>query len=142
MRKRSDDRGIEGFTLFETLSVIAIIGIILVITIPSFSRYIDSSRLRGASNELAADIHYTRSLALSRRKTYNIDFQPDRYRIIETSTGNVVKTRTMPPGFVFASSANPRFYAWGLTDAADITISKGSKARSLVLLPNGNVSCN
>lgn len=132
----------EGFTLIEVMVVISVIGLLLTLTVPPLSRFIDSSRLIGASNDLIGDIHFTRSLATVKRRTYRIEFENNRYRIIEDSTDEVVRTRTMPQGFVIVASTDPRFFAWGLTEMANLKISKGTKTKNLILTSNGNVSSN
>jgi prepilin-type N-terminal cleavage/methylation domain-containing protein len=132
----------KGFSLLEMTWVMIIFGILVALAVPSFSRYLETSRLKGASSELIGDIHYTRSLAVARHRTYHIEFQADAYRIIETATDKVIRTRTVPVGFVFAASANPSFYAWGLTDPANITISRGERVENLSLSSNGTVLCN
>ena len=142
MNTKSDTTKAKGFTLIEVMCVITIVGLLMTLTIPPFARFIDSSRLRGASSELMGDIHFTRSLAMARRRTYRIEFQASRYRIIEDSTNDVVRTRTMPQGFVIAATTDPRFFAWGLTETANFKISKGTAAKNLILTSNGNVSCN
>jgi prepilin-type N-terminal cleavage/methylation domain-containing protein len=132
----------KGFSLIEMTWVMIIFGIVVALAAPSFSRYLETSRLQGASSELIADIHYAGSLALARHRTYSIQFQPGQYSVIETATGAVIRTRTAPIGFAFAASANPSFYAWGLTDAANITISNGSRVANLALSSTGTVLCN
>jgi len=132
----------QGFTLIEVMIVVSIIGLLMTLTIPPFSRFLDSNRLRGASNDLIGDIHFTRSLATVKRRTYRIEFQQNRYLIIEDSTDDVVKTRMMPRGFVIVASTDPRFFAWGLAETSNFKISKGAKVKDLVLTSNGNVSCN
>jgi prepilin-type N-terminal cleavage/methylation domain-containing protein len=142
MRMRCNIKGQNGFSLLELIWVMIIFGLLVALTVPSFSRYLETSRLNGASSELIADIHYASSLAQARHKTYHIAFEANQYRIIETATGEVIRTRAVPAGFAFNASANPNFYAWGLTDAANITISNGRKDETLVLSSNGTVLCD
>jgi len=134
----------RAFTLPEVAVVLVVLGIIIAMTIPSFSRFIASNRLEGATNQLVADIHYARSLAVAKRKTYQIVFEANRYRVIDQASGAVVRTRNIPPQLACAASANPRFFAWGLADPVNINISQnsGPQANALTLLANGSVQHN
>jgi Tfp pilus assembly protein FimT len=120
--------------------VIVALGIILAITVPAFTGFIRSSRVAGATNELLGNLQYARSLAVRERKTFYIEFTANAYEIKEAATDDVVRRREMPGGVTCAATADPNFYAWGLADAATITINGGSVAKNLVLSSNGHVS--
>lgn len=45
---------LRGFTLIEVLIVVAILGILSAIALPSYERYVQKSRARGASADLVA----------------------------------------------------------------------------------------
>lgn len=133
-------RNSRGFSFLEMSWVMVCMGIILAIAIPSFTHYMRSSRLVGSSNELLSDLYYARSLAVSKRQTYRVEFDADQYRIIEVSTGDIIRERSLPSGLAFAASADPNFYAWGLADPVNISISGTAGTKNLALSANGNVS--
>jgi prepilin-type N-terminal cleavage/methylation domain-containing protein len=139
MCARKHIRGQHGFTLLEMIFVVVAIGIVLAITVPAFGNFIRSSRVAGATNELLGDLHYTRSLAVGKRRNHHIEFSADAYEIKETATDEVIRRRELPKGVTCASTVDPSFYAWGLADAATITLNGGSTAKNLVLSPNGHV---
>jgi Tfp pilus assembly protein FimT len=117
-----------------------VIGLLTAIAVPAFTGYLRSSRLQGSRNQLISDIYYTRSLAIAQRKTFAIHFQDDQYQIVDTTNGTVVRTTPAAPGVTFAATADPNFYAWGLSDASDITIANGSLGSKIVsVLPTGSV---
>jgi Tfp pilus assembly protein FimT len=120
--------------------VVFIAAIILAMTVPTFSKFVKGSRLNGTSNELMADIHFARSMAVSKRKQFHIEFDPQEYRIVETATSEVVRTRTVPSYISFAASADPKFYAWGLADPVNIAISGVGRTKNVDLSTNGSVS--
>ena len=62
-RKR---RFYAAFTLIEMLIVLAIVGILIAVTIPSYQRLVESSRLSGVTNDLLADFNLARTEALKR----------------------------------------------------------------------------
>lgn len=56
----------RGFSLLETLIVVAIIGLMVAMTLPSFDRMRRQSALRAAAAELRTQFHLTRSRAIAR----------------------------------------------------------------------------
>lgn len=128
-----------GYTLLEMVFVVVGLGIVLAITVPAFTGFIRSSRVAGATNELLGNLQYARSLAVRERKTFHIEFTTNAYEIKETATDEVVRRRDLPNGVTCTATADPSFYAWGLADAATITINGGSIAKNLVLSSNGHV---
>lgn len=59
-------RGQRGFTLAELLMAMAIAAILLAVAAPSFSQFLASQRLVGASNRLLVEIQTARMLAVHR----------------------------------------------------------------------------
>jgi prepilin-type N-terminal cleavage/methylation domain-containing protein len=139
MYARKCIRDQHGFTMLEMIFVVVAIGIVLAITVPAFGNYIQSTRVAGATNELLGDLHFARSLAVRERRNHHIEFLTNAYEIKETATDAVVRRRELPRGVTCSATADPSFYAWGLTDATTITINGGRAARNLILSANGHV---
>jgi prepilin-type N-terminal cleavage/methylation domain-containing protein len=133
-------RSSRGFTLIETMIIVAIIGVLAGLTIPAFANYIQRQKVIGARNELMADIQYARSLAIARRTTYQIDFEAGQYRLIIPGPDTVIRTKTAPDGVTFNADTDPNFYAWGLSDACNIAVSNFKRTSNVSLLPNGTVT--
>ncbi len=58
----------EGFTLIELMAVIMLLAIALTVVSVSFSKSLQSARIRGASRDLVAALRYTRGQAIVKGK--------------------------------------------------------------------------
>ena len=130
----------NGFSLVELMVVLAVLGVIVAIAIPSFSGYMRTARLVGATNKLQNDIRYAVSVAGSQRKTYRILFQSGSYTLSQVSPLTTILTRQMPQGVACTATDTAMFYAWGLTKPVVITVADSHGGQTLRLLSNGNVT--
>jgi len=64
----------KGFTLIEVIIVVAIIGIMVVIAIPSISGWLPNYRLKGAARDLYLMMQKTRMEAVKRNRNTAIEF--------------------------------------------------------------------
>ncbi|MFO7569309.1 MAG: prepilin-type N-terminal cleavage/methylation domain-containing protein [Smithellaceae bacterium] len=67
-------RGNNGFSLIELLITIAIMGIVLAIAAPNFTRYRDNTNLREAARDISSDIQLCKQRALSENAEYSMTF--------------------------------------------------------------------
>lgn len=130
----------HGFSLVEMVVTVAVMGLLLAAGLPMASRYSRSSQLRGAVSTLVMDLHQTRSLATMQRRTLQVVVEPDGYVIEQVSSATTLRARTLPRGIQFSGPDTLTFFAWGLTDPADLTLSGAERSRIVHLAANGSVT--
>ena len=62
----------QGFTLIEALIVVALVGVLLTIAVPSFVSFTANQRVKSASFELYAALSFARSEAIKRRSEVTV----------------------------------------------------------------------
>ena len=62
----------KGFTLIETMVLIALLAILTAIAVPSFKDMMINSRLEGRAREYVTHINWARSLAVSKNEAVNL----------------------------------------------------------------------
>jgi len=89
------NRKSKGFTLFEFLVIIAIIGIIASVSWSALKTLQPSWRLDGAVRDLATDLRYAQQQSVTEQVNYGIHFSSttNEYQIIRygTTTENVLE---------------------------------------------------
>lgn len=76
-RQEARPRAPRGFTLIELMIVLAIIGVILTIALPSFSEISMSTRLKAYANELVSSVYLARSEAIKRNEPMKLCVSTD-----------------------------------------------------------------
>lgn len=74
-----EETGHVGFTLIELLITVALVALLAAAAVPAMSRFVDSSRLRTAAEQLVQDLRQARNRALT--------FQQDVYVAFSTPAG-------------------------------------------------------
>jgi len=72
---------VTGFTLIELMATLSVLGILLALVSPSFTRLIATNRLASQANEFIATLHLARSEAVRRTQsvTLRATADPDNY---------------------------------------------------------------
>ncbi len=80
----------KGFTIIEILIVVVLIGIAAMIAVPMMSSAA-SMQIRSAANMIAADLEYTKSMAISRGQNFSVVFDKnaESYQL-EDQDGTVI----------------------------------------------------
>jgi prepilin-type N-terminal cleavage/methylation domain-containing protein len=137
---RTSRHDAKGFSLVELAIVVGVFGILVAISVPAMSGYLRSSRLRGAATTLVSDLRYAHTLANAQRRTFAVAFSASSYTVVCLSPLTTVRSRSFPREVACVAPDTARFYAWGLTEPATITISDHNRSNVVRLLTTGSVS--
>jgi type II secretion system protein H len=85
-----------GFTLFELLVVVAILGILATMTGPAISRIVRHNRVNRAAMVIASDLQNAFAVAARQRQPVRIqaDAATRSYQFVDRQTGAVLRIRT------------------------------------------------
>ena len=101
VRRRGRSRG---FSLFELVLVLVIVGVLAVFAMPRLTSVPDLT-LSAASAQLAAHIRYAQSLAMSRGQRYRVGFTANTYQITDGGGVPIVQPMTASTGPVAIAPA-------------------------------------
>jgi len=131
----------NGFTIYELLTVIGIIAVLSTIAMPNMISWRSEAKLRGASNNLRADLQMAKLRALREKAIIVVQFTANDYNIFidngaGANAGNwnldadeaLIRNRQLPAGVTivlptsFDSPNNrTRFNGRGFPDPATLT---------------------
>jgi prepilin-type N-terminal cleavage/methylation domain-containing protein len=101
-------RSKPGFTLIEVMTIVAIFGIVFLVSYPRFTGA--KSLSRTTSRELVTDLRNTRSMAISTGNAHYLKLLPSspytEYRIFDKSNTQVGETQKIPTGVNCTASTN------------------------------------
>ena len=113
----------RGLTLVETMIVIAVMAIVAGAAAPGFAGFIDARRLDAAAVQLAADVQFTRSEAVSRNRPIRLSFKSTAAAscwIIHTGAAGHCTCGKEEPAVCNAGSVEIKTVAFGAADRVRI----------------------
>lgn len=144
--KRSS--GQKGYTLIEALVVVAIVGIVSIVTIPNFIQYMRSAKLKNATRQFSIDLRETRQRAVTQYRPTKIAFKAgaglNEYYIADgafnSATAGGIDWTKIDPNTGQATTDNQSFETTVYFDAT--TLSDGADPDDwvdVVFFPNGKI---
>jgi len=127
--------GAKGFSLFELLAVLVILGIMAGTATPTVGRIFDNMRYRQQVRKFSSILRYGKLLAVTSRQVVSLKLAEDEECVFQFS-GPVGESRscnldeedvlTMDPGEIF-------FYPQGTATPALLTFEKGERVKRIRL---------
>lgn len=119
----------QGFTMIELVIMVALVGILTAVAVPSFIQMRNSLNYRGAARDVASILRNARSLAISENREYQVD--------IDT----VNRQYRLRRGDRVSGSANWTIIKDYVALPAGVSIAT-SEPTSLFFRPNGSAAFN
>jgi prepilin-type N-terminal cleavage/methylation domain-containing protein len=132
-----------GFTLAEMMTAISILGILVAIGMPAFTRTLPSLRLADAARQVATELQHVRMKAIAQGIAQQITFSSSSYVLQQCNgtctddSGNIA----LPEGITVTVSGAPQFQPPGTVLApTTITLSNGTEQRFVCVKTVGRVN--
>jgi prepilin-type N-terminal cleavage/methylation domain-containing protein len=77
----------QGFSIIEMIVVVAILGIVCAIAIPSFQRYAVNGNLRSAARDIVSDFNALKGRAMAENREYRLTISGNQYSIQACADG-------------------------------------------------------
>jgi type II secretion system protein H len=144
-------RSSAGFSIIEIMVIVMIIGLLAAMAIPRFGNLAASLRSRGAADQIAADIAYTRMSAVREGRTAVLTVTGNTYTMtVENTDGSTFKTlrtvriRDSYTGATIATAGSARiaFDSRGMLksgSATSVTVTSDSRSQRLLISLIGRV---
>lgn len=115
----------RGFSLTETLTVVAILGLVALVTVPAMVQLMPQYRIRSASSEAAAALRMIRQKAITTRTPWMVSFDAanERYAYYRLSAPNAARNTTtnwINVGRDTRENPTPGSTQWIRTSAVDL----------------------
>ena len=88
----------RGFTLIELMVVVALIGVLLSLAVPSFRDLLARKRMEGVALELGTDLQYARSEAVQQNTQVQVIFGTNCYAVYSVAVGSTAATNCQTLG--------------------------------------------
>lgn len=135
-RKNAATRGLRGFSLFELLIVVVILGILATMTGPAMSRIVRHNRVNRAATIIASDLQNAFAVAARQREPVRIqaDASTRSYQFVDRKSGAVLRIRTF-----YGDTSEYRLTSLVFTPATIDVFPNGVSSTAVVIdLANGD----
>lgn len=128
-KTKTPERGQKGFTLFEMIIVVVLMGTLAGLVLPAASGVLSRVNQQSSVREVTSAMRYARSKAVTAKVpvAFQAEFAKNRYWLEDLQSGKVSKVRELQPEIVF------REY-----DNGEDTVTDGTF--TIIYYPRGNTS--
>jgi len=114
----------KGFTLIEMLTVVAIMGIILAMVAPNFSKWVEKHQINGQAQKVYFDLMLARTVAVKNNNDVRVvfDSNADTYKVHDDTNGDGVEDSGEALKTITLEENVPFAYNTGITDIDGNTV--------------------
>ncbi len=135
----------RGYSLLELMLVLAVVGLLLGIAVPRFSRAMDYIEIEAATAEIIAAHQRARMMALARGQVLTLEIDSSQLRIAHRGGGRSLWVQRGPAGSGVSLSGPTRSFTFsptgitlGLSNAS-LVLARGASVRTVVFSRLGRV---
>jgi type II secretion system protein H len=141
----------RGFTLAELLVVIAVIGILAVLGLPSLVSYLQAATAKAGAEEMVTALNQARQLAISLNQSVCVEVSANQFRYRQAGCAGTIWTgagtdasgwKTLQNSVSVSTNANPVFTWLGAASPGatfTVTTPTGSRTASVVVSASGRI---
>jgi len=137
--KRSNQKG---FTLIELMTTVVIIGIVATMAVPRFQKAYERMEYRAANKELSSTLKVARSMAISNKEIFGVNFDPTSkiISVFKKDTASTLFSTFEVSDSLIRVDTFSNMYSTLSTDFTDNTISFRPNG-SAIYSGGGNIVC-
>lgn len=132
--------GTRGFTLFELLIVLAILGIVVALAVPSMHHVLPGLELKSSAQTVAAALREARGLAIGSNAevTFVVDLDDRALRVgdeppVRLASGMGISLLTATREIIDAGRGQIRFYPDGTSTGGRLTLTQDNRRYHVVV---------
>jgi type IV fimbrial biogenesis protein FimT len=130
----------DGFTIIEVLTSMVVLGILVSIAMPAFTKLLPGIRLSSAARQVATDLQLAKMRAIAQHTAQTVTFTQATSSY--TFGADTRSLSTLYPGTTITNitGGNPVFSTTGTANAVTITISNNGQTKQVSVTAIGRVN--
>ena len=133
----------NGFTLLETMLSLAVLGILLVLSIPDLYSMLQRQRFENSASEIRALLEETQSLALTSQVSHRVGFDANDHSLLierkQSGSYAILQKRPVEEEMTLGATRWPSFGPFGFAQSGTILLDSPEFQTSIVVSSVGRI---